>query len=731
MVSAGTAGSPSPSAATASPSEEARRTVAFLENLQRKGGGFASGPGERSASLRDTVSAVKALRLLAAGPPDEQGALAFVHACWDRETGGFSDRPGDAPSVVATALGLIALGELAGKRLVDRHASRAMAFMTQNAESLEEHFMVIAAHEESGLPGSAPERAVSFIQAQRRTDGTFGDGVWSNAVAAGALLRARAKVDPELPVLSRLLGAQQPDGGFGDGAGPSDLTTTYAVMRALLLFNRAPDLSAVTRYLVRLRGHDGGYGERIGAPSTAGATYEALSILEWIAQLPRHALDAHGATDVGIAVRAARAGDIGGLRAWLAAGGDPNRYDDEGWTPLLAAASRGQASAVELLLFHDMEGAKRADPDLRFVAADALAIYMAGQAGDLETVKVLLRARPRHLFELSEVNGHTVLLQAAFYGSEKHLELAAYLLEHVGELLSLAKDDLRGIEDARKLLTLATNVRGYNASAMANLWRNEPMATLLERYDRTTEDERAAYLRALLERIRPPEPEDVEERHSQDLTDSLIGAIEGGLGRMTQVCDAGGGAIAEIRTEVLASVERFATDPRMDINRLGGPLQQPPVVVAVTGEDKNEHVAALRRDLTKFLLDHGADPDLPERHPMAVDAVIRAAVLNHFEILRLLADYMTPDAFAAALNEKPPVNGLTALHDSVHRALTAPEDRIASRLAQIRWAVDHGARSDIEDHTGRTQEDFARGGLTDPVFQANARRVLEALGLQP
>jgi hypothetical protein len=88
---------------------------------------------------------------------------------------------------------------------------------------------------------------------------------------------------------------------------------------------------------------------------------------------------------------------------------------------------------------------------------------------------------------------------------------------------------------------------------------------------------------------------------------------------------------------------------------------------------------------------------------------------------------MTREAFAKALNEKPLVNGFTALHDSVLRALSARGQRLDDYLAQIWWLVRHGARYSIEDHTGRTQEAIARAALDDPAFGENARKVLAEL----
>ena len=108
---------------------------------------------------------------------------------------------------------------------------------------------------------------------------------------------------------------------------------------------------------------------------------------------------------------------------------------------------------------------------------------------------------------------------------------------------------------------------------------------------------------------------------------------------------------------------------------------------------------------------------------MGADAVIRASVFNHLDILQLMARYTAPAKMTEALNRLPVVNGLTALHDTVLRASTAAPERLDGYLAQIRWAVGCGARSDIEDFSGRTQRDIAEAMTPSPARQ----RILEAL----
>lgn len=688
--------------------EERAATTRFLRGLKRADGGYASQATDPKSGLHDTVSALKALRLLDADPDDPERTRAFVHSCSDMATGGFSESPAETPNVFSTAIGLIALRELGETEGFESRAQRAMRFMSENAASAADHFMIIAAHEEGKLPDPVAPSSASFFRARRRQDGAFGESARYNAMASAALHRAREPVQHPEPVIRRLLGAQGPDGGFADRQGQSDVMTTYAVARALTLLKAMPDIDGLSGYIAALRREEGGYTDTPNAPATAGATYEALSILRWTEELALQS-----------AVEAARRGDVAALREWLTKGGDPDQCDLEGWSPLLAGASRGKAEVVRLLLFHDISGAKRADPDIRFASADALPIYMAGQAGDLETVRLLLRARPQHLFEISAVNGHTVLLQAAFYGKKKHQELAAYLLENVAEILSLPESDEDAIREARDRLTVATNVRGYNALRMnTDLWKNEPMAELLKKFDHTTERQQKCYLEGLLIKIATP----------QALTDRLIDVIQGGFDKMKVIPPSDESRISQAKSDTMATIKKLVETPGFQINRLGGPLQQPPIVVAATGVDAHQHVSALREEVAAFLLDRGADPDLPEKHPMAVDAVIRAAVLGHLYLLKLIAKYMTPVSFAAAMNARPAVNGLTALHDSVHRALDAPPSALPQRLEQIRWMVKHGARYDIEDHTGETQEGLAREALKDANRQENASAVLAALG---
>lgn len=392
-------------------------------------------------------------------------------------------------------------------------------------------------------------------------------------------------------------------------------------------------------------------------------------------------------SSIATGVQAARAGDIEKLRAWLRESNNPNDYDADGWTPLLWASARGHAEAVRVLLD---AGADIAQGHRQ---SQALPVHMAGHSGDVASAKALLDRRPDHLNAVWDLNGHTILLQAVFYD---HPALADFLVK-------LGAD------------TSITTARGLGPMELAAQFQNEKMMAIIRPYDRPAEA-KAHYYDTFLKRIAPAVPE--AERPIQALSDRLVQVIESGIKQAAT--DAG--AVQATLDAVRALIEQ----DKADINRLGGALQQPPLVVAVTGNNgfpPNPAVAELRNKLATYLLEHGADPALHEEHPMGAQTIIRAAVFNHLDILKMCANYMTAQRLADAINEVPVVNGLTALHDTVLRASTAAPAQLEGYLDQARWFVAHGGRSDMEDFSGRTQRAIAEHTQNPEV----RRQLLEAL----
>jgi ankyrin repeat protein len=389
-------------------------------------------------------------------------------------------------------------------------------------------------------------------------------------------------------------------------------------------------------------------------------------------------------------IKFAAKGNLTGLSNWLKEGNNPNIYDEHGWTPLLKAAVRGHHQTVKLLLSNKIHPA-----DIQMVhgLSKALPIHFAGHSGSVDTAKILLEYQPDHIDEVWDINGHTILLQAVFYG---HLELAVFLLK-------LGAD------------TSITTARGLGPMELARQFQNQAMMDIIRPFD-TTPDTKADYYKKYLQRIAPVIPK--EEMEIQKLSDRLIQIIENGILKAST-----DPVSAEI---TLQAVKKLLDDNNIDVNRRGGPLQQPPLIVTVTGNNgfpTNQPLANLRSGLAKYLLEKGADPMVHEVHPMGAQTIIRACVFNHLDILKMCSNYLTKDQLAQALNEIPLVNGLTAFHDTVLRATMADSEHFEKYLLQTEWCVENGARSDIEDFSGRTQRNIAENANN----KETGKRLLEIL----
>jgi hypothetical protein len=381
-------------------------------------------------------------------------------------------------------------------------------------------------------------------------------------------------------------------------------------------------------------------------------------------------------------IQAAKAGDIPMLKTWIKEGNSPNQYDAAGWTPLLWAAARGNHKSVALLLDNS---SSKADIAMAHRESGALAIHMAGHSGSVPTAEVILKHRPDHINAVWDLNGHTILLQAVFYG---HQELAKILLE-------------RGAD------TSITTARGLGPMELATQFQNQAMMDIIRPFD-TSSEAKAAYYQTYLKRIAPVVPP--QEKEAQARADQLVAVIEKGIQSAMKA--------PEAVDETLAKIKDLVENQGTDVNRLGGALQQPPLIVTVTGNNglpAVPAVAELRRRLAEYLLDKGADPTRHERHPMGAQTIIRAAVFNHLDILKMCAKVITPEQHTDAINEIPVVNGLTAMHDTVLRATMAGPDRFEGYVDQTRWFVQNGGRSDIEDFAGITQRNIAENAKDPDV----------------
>src|SRR5262245_6120567 len=209
------------------------QTVGYLENLQTAEGGFLPAVGEKQPSLRATSSALRALKYNGGKVPNAQACIKFVSGCFDKASGGFTDRPGQGkPDVVTTAVGLMAVVEL--KMPAGDYAGPATEFLAKNARTFEEVRMAAAGLEAIGKKSEKNEDWLKMLAGMRNKDGTFGKGddvVRSTGGAVAAQLRLGEKIDNPERVVKALRGGQRADGGFGkEGAKTSDLETSYRVM---------------------------------------------------------------------------------------------------------------------------------------------------------------------------------------------------------------------------------------------------------------------------------------------------------------------------------------------------------------------------------------------------------------------------------------------------------------------------------------------------------------------
>lgn len=262
-------------------------TLAYLQKLHHADGGFAPASTARAASpssLRATLGAVRALRYFGGQLADREATRAFCERCFDRETGGFADRPGGKSDVPTTAVGLMAAVEL--ELPLDRYREPALAYLMQHAKGFEDIRIAAAGLEAIHARPAQATAWLKEIQAMRNSDGTYGSGSGQARATGGAVvavLRLGGEIEQRDQVVAALKAGQRADGGFGkaDAAG-SDLDSCYRIMRAFAMLKIQPDADRLRTFVASCRNADGGYGVTPGERSTVSGTYEAGIILHWL-----------------------------------------------------------------------------------------------------------------------------------------------------------------------------------------------------------------------------------------------------------------------------------------------------------------------------------------------------------------------------------------------------------------------------------------------------------------
>jgi prenyltransferase beta subunit len=264
--------------------EQKQATVAWLRKLQTDDGSFRLVPGKAPGGLSATSTALRALKYFGGEAPDRDACAAFVKSCFDKDSGGFADRPGGKPDVRTTAVGVSAVVEL--KLPTEPYAAGVLDYLGKNAKSFEEIRIAAAGAEALGKRPAQADDWLKEVGKLRNEDGTFGKGEGAARDTGGAtviLLRLGAKVDKPEALVKFLDDRQLTDGGFGKTAAGSDLETTYRVLRCYHMLKAKPAASDLCRQFISYcRNADGGYGVSPGQPSGVSGAYFAGAILHWL-----------------------------------------------------------------------------------------------------------------------------------------------------------------------------------------------------------------------------------------------------------------------------------------------------------------------------------------------------------------------------------------------------------------------------------------------------------------
>jgi hypothetical protein len=270
---------------SAQSADEKKATVALLHKLQTKEGGFRGDAKAAGPSLRGTSACLRAIKYFGGSVAHKEPCKQFVVSCLDEKTGGFANEPGGKPDPIVTAVGLMALVEL--KVPTEKYEDRAIAYMAEQARSLEQVRMAAAGLETIGKRSQKNKAWLARLARLQNSDGTFGKGKALARDTGGlvaCVLRLGGKVKDAAAIRKALDDQQRDDGGFGPAeARGSDLETSYRVMRTYHMLKGKPKAALALRTFVgKCRNADGGYGVAPGLPSTAGGTYFAGILLHWL-----------------------------------------------------------------------------------------------------------------------------------------------------------------------------------------------------------------------------------------------------------------------------------------------------------------------------------------------------------------------------------------------------------------------------------------------------------------
>ena len=263
---------------------ETEQTARFVTILQNPDGGFTGSEGGKS-SLGTTSSAVRVLKTVGGSIPDVLKCIDYLISCHDKASGGFATTPGGTADVRTTATGLMAVAEM--KLATDPMIEGAITYFSANVKTFEDIRIAVAGLEAVGKKSPDFAKWTEQIKRDSNPDGCHGKGggvARATGGAVAALLRMGVALDNREPIVTALKSGQKPDGGWGKETDlPSDLETTYRVMRCFFMLKEVPNMDTLRTYLLSHRQSNGGYGPTPGATADLGSTYFVTTVLRWVA----------------------------------------------------------------------------------------------------------------------------------------------------------------------------------------------------------------------------------------------------------------------------------------------------------------------------------------------------------------------------------------------------------------------------------------------------------------
>jgi hypothetical protein len=267
--------------------EQKKASLAYVQKLQNKDGGFSPAASTDQSSLRATNAAVRIFKYLGGELPNKTACGKFVESCFDKASGGFADTPGGKPDVATTAVGLMAVVELKMPR--DPYVTPAVKYLSDNAKNFEDIRIAVAGLEAVEIKSPQREVWMATVMTKAEADGTFSKAASQPREAASVIVTLLRMGDINLQnkdaLLKTLNAGQSKDGGFAKvDTKTSDLESSYRVMRCYHMMKSKPNATALTEFVGRCRNDDGGYGVTPGEKSTIAATYYAAIISYWLSE---------------------------------------------------------------------------------------------------------------------------------------------------------------------------------------------------------------------------------------------------------------------------------------------------------------------------------------------------------------------------------------------------------------------------------------------------------------